>query len=499
MSPLNEVTQFAEIVLVAAGVFTLAVFSSRLSQRIRLPSAVLFLIAAALASDLVPAFSRVLTIREVERLVSVALILILFDGGMHVGWRRFARAAAPILSLGVLGTFATAGLVTAAAHYVLGFAWATAALIGTALAPTDPAVVFSVLGKREVVGRSGTILEGESGANDPVGIALMIGVLELVGSDAGSPAAVVADFCVQMAVGLAVGAAGAWVLIRLMRRVPLPGEGLYPLRTLGMAGVIFGAAVLLHGSGFLAVFVAGVLVGDGNAPYKSEIERFHAALASLAEIVAFIALGFTIDLSSLAAQGYWWKGLVLAVLLGAARLLVAGPLLLPVRLRWGERLFVMSSGLKGAVPILLGTFVVLAGVAQARLVYQTIFVVVAFSVMVQGSALPWIARRLGVPMRDIEPEPWDVSIRLRHEPRGISRYVVARGAEADGAAIRDLPFGEEAWVSLVVRDGAPLQVRGETELEAGDEVLVLAEAESEDLLKQLFEGPARRGDLSEGG
>ena len=154
----------------------------------------------------------------VERLAVVALIVILFDGGMHIGWRRFRGSIVPILSLGVLGTFATAGLIAVAAHYLLDFSWITSGLLGAALAPTDPAVTFSVLAGREIRGRTGTILQGESGANDPAGIALMIGMIELATSDDGSFWTVVEEFAIEMVGGAAIGIAGAAVLLPLMRR-----------------------------------------------------------------------------------------------------------------------------------------------------------------------------------------------------------------------------------------------------------------------------------------
>ena len=219
-------------------------------------------------------------------------------------------------------------------------------LLGTALAPTDPAAVFSVLGRREVTGRSGTILEGESGANDPVGITLMASLLtadQTFGLEAAS--GIAGAFLLQLAVGAVVGVAGGALLVAFMRRVPLPSEALYPLRVLASGLLIYGAATVAHGSGFLAVFIAGILAGDARAPYKGEIERFHAALASLAEIVAFIALGLTVGLHTLPDGGAWGIGLTLAVLLTlVVRPLLVGLLLLPVRLAWGERLFVLWRG-----------------------------------------------------------------------------------------------------------------------------------------------------------
>ena len=485
---MSELHEFGTVVLVVSAGFFAALGTYKLTERFPVPAPALFLLTAALASDLFPGLATVISIHNVERIGVVALIVILFDGGMHVGWRRFRGAALPITSLGIAGTFATAAAMAFFAHTLFGFDWTIAGVLGAALAPTDPAVMFSVLGNREVGGRTAAILEGESGANDPVGIALMIGMLAYATSTHGAVWTVVREFSLEMAVGLVVGVAGAWGLLRLMRHVSLPNEGLYPLRTLAAAGVIYGAAAVAHGSGFLAVFVAGLLIGDERAPYKAEIERFHTSLASIAEIVVFAALGLTIDLTDLGSQNLWRDGLLLALLLVfVARPLVAGALLLPARLRPGERLFVIWGGLKGAVPILLAALALLASVRDSGRIYGIVFVVVAFSVLVQGTTIPLVASRLRIPMRVVHPEPWDLSIRLRAEPHGVQRYVVARGSRAAGEAIRDLPLGEHSWVSLVVRDDEPRQARGSHVFAPGDEVLVLSEESDASALRRLFE------------
>jgi cell volume regulation protein A len=396
---MHEVTHFGEIVLLVSAALSVALLSSRLSERLRVPTAALFLLAAAIISDVWPGIGNAVSIRNVERIAVVALVVILFDGGMRVGWNRFRESALPIVSLGLLGTFATAGLMTLAAHSLLDFSWQTAALLGAALAPTDPAVMFSVFGRKEIGGRTGTILEGESGANDPVGIALMLAAVSLAQTDSTSVAHALAEFVLQLGVGLAVGVVGAYVLVRALRRVVLPDPALYPLRTLAFAGAIYGLATVAHGSGFLAVYVAGILVGDAEIPAKRTIERFNTSLASLAEIVVFVALGLTIDLTDLGTNHRWLDGLVLALVLAiVARPLAVGPLLIPARLSPGERLFVMWSGLKGAVPILLASFAVLGGVEDANRIYGIVFVVVAFSVVLQGASIPYVARRLGIPM-----------------------------------------------------------------------------------------------------
>jgi cell volume regulation protein A len=390
----HDVTSFGLTILLVSGALSAALLASKVGARTSIPSAALFLVVASLASYVFP--SLVLSISTVEKVATVALIVILFDGGSSIGWRRFRASALPIASLGVFGTFATAGLITVFAHWAFDLSWITSGLLGAAIAPTDPAVMFSVLGEREITGRTGTILEGESGANDPVGIALMLGMIELATHADASFWIVIRVFVEQMSIGLAIGIAGGLLERVLMQRVALPSAGLYTLRTLALAGLVYGVASVAHGSGFLAVFVAGLLVGDLRAPFSAEIHVFQDGLAALAEIVVFVALGLTIDLSALTADR-WVDGLLLAAFAAlVARPLAVGVLLAPARLRAGERLFVIWGGLKGAVPILLAAFALGRHVADAQRIYETVFVVVLASVIVQGGTIGIAAHRLGV-------------------------------------------------------------------------------------------------------
>jgi potassium/hydrogen antiporter len=275
-----------------------------------------------------------------------------------------------------------------------------------------------------------------------------------------------------------------------LRRVSLPGEGLYPLRSLASALVLYGGATLLHGSGFLAVFIAGIVLGDERAPYKHEIERFHSALAGLGEIVAFAVLGLTVDLPVLTRANVWVPGLVLAVVMAfVVRPIAAGLCLLPSGLRRGETAFVLFAGLKGAVPLLLGEFILAADIPDAERWYGIVAVVVVFSVLVQGSLTPVAARLLNVPMRPVEPEPWSLGVRLRDEPRGVHRFTVRAGAPAAGRPIADLEdLPEDAWISFVIRDRGLVLVRGNTELRPGDQLLVLSDEDSGAALRRIFEG-----------
>ncbi len=391
---MSEIADYALILLPIAGALVLAILSSRLSDRLPVPAPGIFLLAAAVAADIWPGIGDWLSIQAVERIAVVALVIILLNGGMDIGWRRMRRSAGPVLSLGVLGTFATAALLSVAAHVLLGFSWTLAGILGAALAPTDPAVVFSVLGGTEIKGRAGTILEGEAGVNDPAGIALMIGMIELATHPHRSFTVVIVEFAVEMAVGLALGLATARLLLAIAGRVRLASEELRPVLLIALAMILYAVAALLGGSGFLAVFVAGLVLGDAELPGKLEVEGFNRSLAGLAEIVVFVGLGLTVKLADLPAAT-WRDGAVLALLLAfVVRPLVVVVFLPRARLGPGDREFIAWSGLKGAVPILLAAFAVLGGVDGADSLYGVVFVAVLFSVFGQGSLVPAAARRL---------------------------------------------------------------------------------------------------------
>lgn len=318
-----------------------------------MPLAVVLLVVAALVPGLDPPRHLV------EVLVGTCLVVLLFEGGLGIGPRRAREVLAPTLWLGLLGTLVTAAATTPLAHLLLDTSWYDAALVGAALAPTDPAVVFSVLRGRDL-GRARTVLEAESGANDPVGIAL-VGALLAAGSlSSGAVVDAGGTFVLQLVVGLAVGVAGS----RLLRLLP-------PWPALAATAAVFGTAHVLHGSGYLAVFVAGVLLGDRLPSYRR--------VPGVAEVVAFVVLGTALDVQ----PDQVLPGLALAAGLVLARLL-CWPLVVGLSPR--ARVLVLTAGLKGAVPLLLGSM--LPGD-----LFGVVAVAVVTSVVVQGTAL----RRAGNP------------------------------------------------------------------------------------------------------
>jgi len=393
---------FGLIVLCVAAAFAVAIASNRVSRWTRVPTPAIFLLASAALAALVPRLHHLSHIVD-ERIVTVALIVILFDGGMQIGFPRFRSSAPPIIVLGVVGTLVTAAGLALVGHYLVGLGWREALLLATALSPTDPAVVFNVLAGREIEGSTGTILQGESGANDPVGIALMVAILGSSGAGWGAFGHGVGVFALQLAVGVVVGIAGGLGLTVAMRHLPLANEGLRPVRSIVVAFLVYGAAAALHGSGFLAVLLAGVIIGEAEVPYRRATERFTAGLASIAEIAAFVTLGLTVDLPRVFTTDAVWIGLVLfAAMVVVVRPLAVALLLGGSGLRWNERAFLSWGGLKGAVPILLGLFAVTARATHAAHLYDVVFVVVLASVVVQGSTIPAVASLCRVPMRTSE-------------------------------------------------------------------------------------------------
>ena len=373
------------VVVAVLGVAVLGILvGGRLSERLGVPLPLVVLGATALGAKV----ANLAPLGEVavSRIVTVALIAVLFSGGMHLGRRRVTRSARVVLTLGGAGTLGTAALGALFAHFALGLAWYPALLVATAVAPTDPTIVFGLLGQNPVGGTVATVLEGESGANDPVGISLMTALLGAGGITLSGLADASRTFGLQVCVGAVVGVAGGQALVWLIRRPSLGGAGQRPIASAAAAVAIYGIAAAADGSGFLAVFIAGISLGDEPFPYKIQVERFHSSLASLGEIAAFISLGLTLDLHVLAQASTWAPGLALgAVVAFVARPLVALGCLSGSGMSNPERAFVAFAGLKGAVPILLGTYLLGSATGQGARLFGIVVVVAVASVAVQGS------------------------------------------------------------------------------------------------------------------
>ncbi len=478
------------VLLAAAGVLlAVSVLASRTSGRLGVPVAILFLLVgmAAGAGGLGIRFDDH---RLAFRVGAAALALILFDGGLNTPFANLRRALAPAAVLATLGVAGTAAIMALGAK-VLGAPWPLALLLGAVVSSTDAASVFSVLRASNVQlrRRVALVLEAESGLNDPMAVILTLAFTGALAEGAGLSPRIVRDAALQLAVGAAaggaVGVAGRW----LLAQVRLPAGGLYPVLTLALAFVAFGAPTLVGGSGFLAVYVAAVILGNGPLPYHAGILRVHDAMAWFSQVAMFLLLGLLAAPSRLAAVT--GSGLGLAFLLAfVARPVVVAACLAPFGFSAQEVAFVGWVGLRGAVPIVLGTFPILVGVAGAERVFDLVFFVVVVSTLVQGATIRRFARVLGLEVA-APPAPravLEIVSTQRLSGEVLSFYVEAASAVA-GSRIADLPFPEGSAVMLVVRGRALVAPRGPTVLQPGDHVYVFASPEEKGFLQLMFGRP----------
>jgi cell volume regulation protein A len=421
------------------------------------------------------------------RLGVVALALILFDGGLNTPAavaRRVAGPAGVLATLGVLGTAGFVGLCGRA----LGLPWGEALLFGAMVSSTDAAAVFSVLrsGRVHLPERLGATLEAESGLNDPMAVVLTLLLTEvvLVGRPPGPGAllAVPAQLLIGAAAGLAIGAAGRWALLRLKLTV----GGLYPVLTLAFAFISFGLPTLLGGSGFLAVYLAGMILGNGPLPYRTAVLRVHDAVAWLSQIVMFLALGLLVFPSRVWAVA--GMGIPLALLLVfVARPLIVWLLLLPFHYPLREVAYLGWAGLRGAVPIILGTYPVLAGVGSGERIFNLVFFVVVASVLLQGGSLRWVARRLGLAQQELPVPNAVLEITSMRPLRGeVMSFHITGEAAVAGVALGEIPFPPEAGAVLAVRGDALLAPRDDVVLEPGDHVYVFCQRGDRAEIQLLF-------------
>ena len=421
------------------------------------------------------------------RLGTVALALILFDGGLNTPAASFRVALAPAGALATAGVLATAGLVGAFAR-LLGLPWEQALLLGAIVSSTDAAAVFSILRSSgiQLKRRVGATLELESGLNDPMAVILTEALTRQLVTGRplgwGTAVEVVLKLGVGLVAGLGIGWAGRWVL----GRVRLPVGGLYPVLTTAIALLAFGVPELLHGSGFLSVYVAAVLIGNGPLPFKGGVLHAHDAGAWFLQVCMFLLLGLLAAPSSLVASGL--TGVALGLFLLVARPLVVVPMLALFGFRWPERLYVGWVGLRGAVPIILAMVPVLARAPGAGAIWNAVFFIVLVNITVLGFTVRRGARRLD--LQAARPPPPHGLIEIsssRPLDAEIEVFYVDPASAVAGSTLADLPpFPAGSAVLMVLRGDDLLTARGATVLEPGDHVYVLTRAEDADFVHLLF-------------
>jgi len=434
--------------------------------------------------------------RLARTLGTVALVLILFEGGLTSGWSEIRPVLGTAASLATIGTLATAAIAGLAAKLIFGFSTLEGMLVGAAIAATDSAAIFAVLRRSTLEKRLARSLEGESGMNDPVALLLVIGFIEWIQQPDFGAADMAGLLALKLALGTAIGLALGWAAVRALSAIRLPTDGIYPVATVAVAGLSYGLAETAHGSGLLAVYLTALALGSANIPARRMVVSFHEGLGWVSQIALFILLGLLVFPSKL--DDIALKGIALsAVLILLARPVAAflSTAFSPFDLR--ERLMLGWAGLRGATPIWLATFPVVAGIRSGEEEFAIVFFVVVSSTLVQGASFEPLARRLGLttdepalPRRLLE------SGRIRQMGGDVVSYRLPEDAVAAGHRVRELELPREALVNVIVRDGRAIPPRGSTEVRAGDELHILVRGpvreEVEELTRRWAKGPLGR-------
>lgn len=480
-------------VLAGCGLLLTAVLAVRLSSRTGVPALLVYL-GIGLALGEAGLGIRFEDYELTGEIGLVALAIILAEGGLTTRWAQVREAAGVATVLSTIGVLISVSVVAGATVWLLGTSWRTALLLGAAVASTDAAAVFSVLRRLPLKSRISRLLEAESGLNDAPTVVLVT----LVSSDswASTSALEVAGLVVyELVVGLAVGLAIGWVGRVTLGRLALPSAGLYPLATVGLVLLSFGAAGIARGSGFLAVYVAGLVIGSTRLPHRRAVLGFATSLALLAELGLFVLLGL------LASPGRLVDALPTALVVGAAALLVARPLAVlvsttPFRTPLREQAFLAWAGLRGAVPIVLAIVPVTQHVPGGERVLDVVFVLVVVYTLLQAPTLPYVGRRLGVvedvAARDLEVE----AAPLESVGADLLQVTVRSGSQLHGVYVDELRLPPGAVLSLVVRGREGTVPTSDTRLEHGDQLLIVATTESRTLTEERLRAVSRDGKLA---
>ncbi|CVK33587.1 potassium/proton antiporter [Methanoculleus bourgensis] len=474
-----------ELVFIGIAVlFLISIIANKFSERLGVPALLIFLIVGMLAGSEGPGGIPFDDPTLAQLIGIIALAYILFSGGLDTRWEEIQPVLWQGIALSTIGVVLTAVLLGAFAVLVLGFSPLTGLLLGAVVSSTDAAAVFSILrtARARLKGNLRPFLEFESGSNDPMAVFLTTGVIALILTPGASVLTLVPMFVQQMVVGGLLGYGMGKAIVFLINRLKLESEGLYPVLTLAMVLMTYGLTATFGGNGFIAVYVSGLVVGNSIVVYKKSLIRFHDGIAWLMQIVMFLALGLLVFPSDLVPVII--PGLLIAFFL----LLIARPIavfitLLPWKMPLNEKALVSWVGLRGAVPIILATYPLVAGVPDAEMIFNVVFFIVLVSALVHGTSIPTVARWLGLaaPLqekrklsREFEVDP--------NTPSELIELTIPPDASAVGQQVVDLGLPEGALIILMQKESERFVPSGSTVIEAGDTLLLLT---TDDLVESV--------------
>ena len=482
-SPLSD----ADLILIGGLLLATGIAAALVADRVRVPGLVLFLGLGMIVGSEGIGGVDFTDVELTRTLGTIGLILILFEGGLTAGWSEIRPVLGAAVSLALVGTLVTSLIAGAAAIWLFDLGTLEGLIVGSAIAATDSAAIFAVLRGSRLRRRLARALEGESGMNDPIALLLVTGFIEWIENPDFGLAEMAVEFVGDLAIGAALGIGIGWLAREAFRRLELPTPGLYPVASIATAAVAYGATELATGSGFLAVYLTALVLGTGLLPARRTITAFHQGLSWVAQISLFFILGLLVFPSGLGDVAL--EGFVLAF----AMMLVARPVATLAAtvftgFRFREKVMLSWAGLRGAIPIWLATFPVIAGVEGSELLFNVIFFVVVTSTIVQGFTFEPLANRLGLTTNEPAlPQPLLETGMIQELGGDVLAYRVHEGDEVVGHLVKELGLPREALVNLIVRDREAVLPRGSTGILAGDELHLLVRRESRRQISEVIE------------
>lgn len=483
----------AELILIGGVLLATGIGAAMVADRVRVPGLVLFLGLGMLVGSEGVVGVDFTDVELTRTLGTIGLVLILFEGGLTAGWREIRPVLSVALSLALVGTLISALIAGAAAAWLFDLGTLEALIVGAAVAATDSAAIFAVLRGSQLRRRLARSLEGESGMNDPIALLLVTGFIEWIDDPAFGIGNLAFDFVLELSIGAAVGVGVGLLARSAFNRLDFPTPGLYPVASIATAGLSYGLAEVALGSGFLAVYLTGLALGTGLLPARSTVTAFHQGVSWVAQISLFFLLGLLVIPSGFSE--IFIEGLILsAVLIFIARPVATVIATQVASFRFRERMMLSWAGMRGAIPIWLATFPVIAGVEGSAQLFNIIFFVVVITTVVQGFTFEPLAQRLGLTTSEPAlPEPLVETGMIQELGGDVFAYRVRPTDAIVGHMVKEMGLPRTALVNLIVRDGAALPPRGSTVIAAGDELHMMirreAGAEIGGLTRSWREGP----------
>ncbi|MGP4061848.1 potassium/proton antiporter [Halobacillus sp. H74] len=486
---IQEILQSNQFIMLMALLLIISIIVTKFSSRLGVPSLVLFIAVGMIVGSDGLGFIY-FDNPEIAQLVGViALIVILFEGGMLTKWKDIRPVVVPAITLATAGVVLTTMIVAIAAKFILHIGWVEAMLVGAIVGSTDAAAVFAVLKGKNVRGKLEATLEAESGTNDPMAVFLTITFIQLLTINEMNVFSLIGSFFWQMGAGVAVGAAIGYLASQSLNRINLDSSGLYPLFALGFAFLSYSSSSLLQASGLLAVYVTAVFIGNAELAYRYSILRFHEGFGWMAQILMFIILGLFVS----PVEVFTWPVMLDGLLIALVLIFIARPIatylsLVGFSFNIKEKMFLSWAGLRGAVPIVLAIFPMLAGLENSPLIFNVVFFTVLTSALVQGASITWMAERfklvsdkVGNPIHSLE------LISIGKANVEMIEFDVIEQNVVVGQKLENMELPDRALINAIIRDGDVITPYGQTEIKAGDTLYILVARKNKKEVRKLLE------------